>query len=269
MQKNKATELNTLLKVAQTAAKSAAQLLLEKFRQPQKLSIANKGYHDIVTDADRQAELCIIKTIAQHYPEHSILGEESGSKTGSSYCWIIDPIDGTVNFARGVPQFCISIALKKDEQFLLGLVYDPTRDELFTAIHQQGAWLNQQPIKISQQTSLENALLATGFPSKQPEKLATYLAGFKQLFPPTLGVRRGGSAALDLAYIAAGRFDGFWEFDLKIWDIAAGIVLLAETGGVICDLTGGENYPEKGVIAGTPKVVTAMRDRLSSNSAHP
>jgi len=255
--------LEKLLTTAKHAAVTAAAHIKQVQQSRVDIAVFEKAPNDIVTELDHQAEQDIIKIIREHYPDHAILSEETGEMAGKDICWIIDPIDGTTNLAHGFPHYAISIAAKRDTQTLVGVVYDIPRDECFTAVRGQGAWLNEQRLQVSRHPSLKGALLATGFPSKQPHHLDVYLQCFATLFPYTVGIRRAGSAALDLAYVAAGRLDGFWEFTLKEWDIAAGALLVEEAGGHVCDLYGEQDYPQRGVMAGNPKVLAAMIDEIA------
>jgi len=251
------------LNIAIRAARRAGSIITNAMDQVDRLEVTNKANNDFVTEVDRQAEESIITVIQDSFPNHSILAEENGeipAKDGSTdNQWIIDPLDGTTNFLHGFPQFAVSIALKHKGRLEHAVVYDPTRQELFTASRGGGAQLNDHRLRVTKRKGLEGALLGTGFPFKQQEHLETYLETFKALFPTTAGIRRPGSAALDLAYVAAGRLDGFWEIGLNAWDMAAGALLVQEAGGLISDFSGGENYLDTGnVVAGSPKVFKAM-----------
>ena len=207
-----------MLNIAARAARTAGDIIVRHMDRVQGLEVTAKGYNDFVTEVDRQAEDAIIRTIHKAYPHHGILAEESGRQGDDAYQWIIDPLDGTTNYLHGFPQFAVSIALMHKGVLEQGVVYDPLRQELFTATRGSGALLNDRRIRVSRQTKLEGALLGTGFPFKDQKRLEVYLATFKSLFPTTSGIRRAGSAALDLAYVACGRFDGFWEFGLREWE---------------------------------------------------
>jgi myo-inositol-1(or 4)-monophosphatase len=197
-----------------------------------------KGEADLVTEADRKSEALIRERIAARWPNHDILGEENGLvDTGSEYRWYVDPLDGTTNFAHGFPVFCVSMALEYQEQRVAAVVYDPTRDELFAAEKGSGAFLNGQPIHVSQAANLQECLLATGFPSRKRHQNPN-IHFYHQLTLLTHGVRRAGSAALDLCCVACGRFDGFWEFNLNPWDTAAGVLLVEEAGGTVTRFDG-------------------------------
>ncbi|OUD15772.1 inositol monophosphatase [Thioflexithrix psekupsensis] len=251
--------LNTAIKAAHEAGKE----LLKAQKRRLELHIENKGDKDFVSEVDRHAERIIIDMLSRAYPSHSFLAEESGSQAAkygdSEYEWVIDPLDGTTNFLHGHPQFSVSIALKKDNRLLLGLVHDPLRDELFYAERGKGCYLNNQRLRVSTPISLNDTLLATGFPFKYQQHLEAYLNMFKALFAQVADIRRAGSAALDLAYLAAGRVDGFWEIGLKPWDIAAGVLLIEEAGGLVTDFGGSHHYFETGnLVAGNPKILNGI-----------
>ena len=218
-------------------AREAGALLMEHFRQ--NVKVEYKGEADLVTIADRQGETLIRERIRQHWPGHDILGEEGGLQdTGSDYRWYVDPLDGTTNFAHGFPVFCVSMGLEFRGQRIAGVVFDPTRDELFAAEQGKGAWLNQQPIHVSKVANLSECLVATGFPSHKRHQNPNIFF-YHQITLRTHGVRRAGSAALDLCCVACGRFDGFWEFNLNPWDTAAGVLIVEEAGGKVTDFQGG------------------------------
>lgn len=251
--------MHPMLNIATRAARTAGDIIVRHMDRVQGLEVTTKGYNDFVTEVDRQAEDAIIRTIHKAYPHHAILAEESGRQGDDAYQWIIDPLDGTTNYLHGFPQFAVSIALMHKGVLEQGVVYDPLRQELFTATRGSGALLNDRRIRVSRQTKLEGALLGTGFPFKDQKRLEVYLATFKSLFPTTSGIRRAGSAALDLAYVACGRFDGFWEFGLREWDMAAGVLLVQEAGGLVSDINGGHDYLQSGnIAAGNPKIYKAI-----------
>lgn len=239
-----------------SAARRAGAIIIRYIEQTKDLKIDIKGRNDFVSEVDRQAEAEIIDILRKAYPEDGIIAEESGEfKTDSDYKWIIDPLDGTTNFLHGHPYFSVSIALQHKNRLELGVIYDPLRDELYTGIRGKGALLNNRRIRVSGLNSLEKALLGTGFPFKIPHHFECYLDTFKALHPKVADVRRAGSAALDLAYVAAGRLDGFWEIGLQKWDCAAGALLIQEAGGLVSDFGGGQNYLKTGnIVAGSPKV---------------
>ena len=252
--------MHALLNVAVMAARQGGNSLLRSLKNLDKLKVEQKGRNDFVSDADRNAERAVIDTIQKHYPDHEILAEESGAQGNSDHQWIIDPLDGTTNFLHGLPVFCVSVALAVKGRVEHGAIYDPTRDELFTASRGSGAQLNGRRIRVSGATRLERALLGTGFPYRQSnEALGPYINMFRRAIESTAGVRRPGSAALDLVYVAAGRYDAFWETGLAKWDIAAGSLIAREAGGIVSGLDGSENFLESGhVLCGSPKIYAAL-----------
>lgn len=230
--------MNQPLEVAIDAARRAGRLLADGYRKPK--SVDYKGDIDLVTEYDRAAEKEIVEAIRSAFPDHRIQAEEGGaSGDDPDHRWHIDPLDGTTNFAHGFPHFCVSVAYERGSgparSMEIGVVFDPVRDELFTAVRGQGARLNKAPISVSDQNDLNQALLATGFPYWVREHPEPALAWFKTFQITCQGVRRAGAAALDLAYLAAGRVDGFWELGLKPWDTAAGMLLVQEAGGRVTD----------------------------------
>jgi myo-inositol-1(or 4)-monophosphatase len=217
-------------------AREAGALLMEHFHQ--RVKVEYKGEADLVTIADRKSEALIRERIRQQWPGHDILGEEGGLQdTGSDFRWYVDPLDGTTNFAHGFPVFCVSLGLEYKGEIIAGVIFDPTRDELFTAAKANGAFLNQQAIRVSKTASLAESLVATGFPSHKRHKNPNIFF-YHQITLRTHGVRRAGSAALDLCYVACGRFDAFWEFNLKPWDTAAGVLIVQEASGRVTDFRG-------------------------------
>lgn len=232
------SNLTALLETAMHAAKQAGALLSRYARNG--FQITHKSQIDLVTEADHAAEQCVIDVIRASYPDHCFLAEERGriDHSSSPYLWIIDPLDGTTNFAHGFPAYCVSIGLEYNAQCVLGVVYDPTRDELFSATSGGGTRINGQTIRVSQTALLDQALLVTGFAYNIRETPNNNLDHFARFALRTQGLRRTGSAALDLCYVAAGRFDGFWEVQLNPWDMAAGVVILREAGGRITNLRG-------------------------------
>ncbi|MFM9903716.1 MAG: inositol monophosphatase family protein [Pyrinomonadaceae bacterium] len=228
-----------MLNFAIETARDAGQVLLEKFGR--KINITKKGDIDLVTEADLASEALIIERIKSYYPKHSILAEESGEAVvigdGTTWKWIIDPLDGTTNYAHGYPCFCVTLALEHDGEIKIGVTFDPTRNELFTAERGRGASLNNKPIRVSETEKLGDALIVTGFPYnfKERDDFARHLNEFLK---HSRGVRRDGSAAIDMAYVACGRFDGFWEEGLNPWDMAAGLLLIEEAGGQISNYDG-------------------------------
>lgn len=227
-------------RVAHFAAARAGALLRARYREEHEVTF--KGEVDLVTATDREAEDLIVGTIESAFPDHGIIAEESSPRpAGSAYSWYVDPIDGTTNFAHGYPHFAVSIALEREQELILGVVYDPVREELFTAIRGQGARLNGRQIAVSQVGSLGESLVGTGFPYDRRLHGDFYLAFYREAVLRSQGVRRGGSAALDLSYVAAGRLDAFWEWKLKPWDVAAGRLLVEEAGGEVSDFSGGRH----------------------------
>jgi len=247
--------MNPTLNIAVRAARNAGNVIIRNLGKLDTLAIHTKDRNDFVTEVDQQAEQEIIYTLRKAFPDHGILAEESGVQGDDEYQWIIDPLDGTTNFLHGFPQFAASIAMRHKGRMEHAVIYDPLRQELFTATRGGGAMLNDQRIRVTKRKSLEGSLLGTGFPFKSQQHLDAYLDMFRALFPQTAGIRRAGSAALDLAYVAAGRLDGFWEIGLNIWDMAAGVLLIQEAGGLSSDFSGGHDYLESGnIVAGNPKL---------------
>ncbi len=245
------------------AARRASQIINRASHDIEHLKITTKQYNDFVTEVDRAAETAIIDVLREAYPDYGILAEESGQTVGadsaSEYQWIIDPLDGTTNFIHGFPQYAVSIALAHKGQLNQAVVYDVLRNEMFTASKGGGAYLNERRIRVTKCLKLDDALLGTGFPFRIFEHSDAYMSIFKEFTQRTSGMRRLGSAALDLAYVASGRLDGFWEFGLLPWDIAAGCLLITEAGGLVGDLSGGESYLKTGnLVAGTPKVFSQI-----------
>jgi len=251
--------MHALLNIAVSAARKAGSFISRAIERVDTLQVDSKGYNDFVTEVDRRAEQEIIQVIHKAYPHHAILAEESGGHGDNESVWIIDPLDGTTNFLHGFPQFAISIALQHNGRMEVAVVYDPLRDELFTAIHGAGAQMNGRRLRVSKAKGVDGALIGTGFPFKDQTHLDAYLGMFKALVPRAAGIRRAGSAALDLAYVAAGRLDGFWEIGLKPWDMAAGILLIQEAGGIIGDFRGGPSFFTSGnVVTGNARVFEGL-----------
>lgn len=255
--------MNPMLNIAVRAARDAGKLIVRYMDRVDRLPVISKEKNDFVTEVDQNAEKLIVNTLKQAFPDHSILAEESGISGDSDYQWIIDPLDGTTNFLHGFPQFSVSIALKHHTKLILGVIYDPLRQELFTTSLGDGAYLNNRRIRVSKQMGLNGSLIGTGFPYKDFRYLDAYTEMFKVMVSKTAGIRRPGSAALDLAYLACGRIDGFWEMNLNAWDIAAGALMVREAGGIITDFSAKEDYLKSGnVIAGNPKVFNQMLKTL-------
>jgi myo-inositol-1(or 4)-monophosphatase len=255
----------TLLKTAVTAARLAGDVILRELGQLSSADIQTKQAFDFVTKVDRWSEAVIVQTIKEKFPHHLFLTEETLRQKGNgNYRWIIDPLDGTTNYIHGYPMFSVSIALEYRNSIVLGVVFDPLRDELFHAVKGGGAFLNNNKIRASETDMPEKSLIATGFPFRKKEMIDIYLEAFKRTFDKVSDIRRAGSAALDLAYIAAGRVEGFFELNLSPWDIAAGSLLTAEAGGRITDFGGGEQYLETGnIVAGNtaihPEILNIIR----------
>jgi myo-inositol-1(or 4)-monophosphatase len=255
--------MHPMLNIAVRAARSAGRILLRYFERTDQISVSSKRRNDFVSEVDRGAEEAIIRELRSKYPDHAILAEESGEQKGSDFQWVIDPLDGTTNYLHGFPQFSVSIALKYRERLEQAVVYDPLREEMFTASRGQGAQLNERRLRVASRTSLKGALVGTGFPYRDHSHLDTYLGMLNAMIQDTAGIRRPGSAALDFAYVAAGRLDGFWELGLAPWDFAAGALLVSEAGGKVSDLAGGDRHLQTGnVVAGNLKVHQAMVARL-------
>lgn len=227
------------LAAAREAALEAGHYLLKGLDQ--KKEVDYKGQVDLVTAYDRRSEEFIYEKLGRNFPEHSFLAEEAiNQKKQSDYCWLVDPLDGTTNYAHGLPVFCVSIALLWREEIIIGVVYDPCRQEMFTAVRGQGAYLNDRPIRVSDTADLGRSLLATGFPYDVRTSPDNNLSHFANFAVRAQAIRRLGSAALDLCYVACGRFDGYWELKLKPWDLAAGVLIVREAGGLVSDLQGRE-----------------------------
>lgn len=247
--------MHPLINTAIKAARRAGNVIMRHLDHLERLAIETKGRNDFVSEVDHQAETEIFKIIHAAYPDHGILAEESGRKSGNDYRWIIDPLDGTTNYLHGFPQFAVSIAIERRGRLEQAVVFDPLRNELFTASRGSGAQLNERRIRVSQIVNLEFALLGTGFPFRTEKHLEAWINSFRVLLTHSSDVRRAGSAALDLAYVACGRLDGFWEIGLNTWDIAAGALLIEEAGGLIGDFAGRRAFLDTGnVVAGNPQI---------------
>jgi len=252
-----------MINVAIEAAKSASKILNDNFGKISSEDIKEKNKNDFLTYVDEQSENTIINILLHAFPDHSILAEESGvKKHGSDYEWIIDPLDGTKNFISGIPFFSISIGLQYKDQMQLGVVLDPVRNELFHAQRNDGAYLNGNKILVTNRSNLDECLIATGFPFKQKHFLSAYVKCFEDIFQQSSGIRRMGSAALDLAYVAAGRFDGFWELGLSPWDMAAGSIIIEEAGGTISDFWGKNSYLTSGMVTATNKHIHQVMNQI-------
>lgn len=252
--------MDALLNVAIMAARHGGDTLIRNLPKLDKIKVEQKGRNDFVSEADRAAEAAVIHTIQRHYPDHAILAEESGAQGDSDTLWIIDPLDGTTNYLHGFPVFSVSIGVKIKGRLEHGVVYDPLRQEIFSATQGQGAQLDGRKIRVSGNKDLQRALLGTGFPYRQTnEELGPYMNMLTKAIKETSGIRRAGSAALDLCYVAAGRLDAFWETGLATWDIAAGTLIIREAGGIISGLDGSEDFLDSGhVLTGTPRIYAAL-----------
>jgi len=251
-----------MLSTAVKAARRAGSIINRGARDLDRLTITTKGPKDFVSEVDRAAEAAIVETLLATYPDHAILAEEGTAKdanAGAEYLWIIDPLDGTTNFLHGFPQYCVSIAVRHKGQVTQGVVYDPVHNDLFTATRGRGAFLNDHRMRVSRRQHLKDCLIGTGFPYRDGSDLEAYVAMMRAMMSATTGIRRPGAAALDLAYVAAGYYDGFWEMGLNPWDVAAGSLLITEAGGLVGDLEGENQYLFGGeVIAANPRVFAQM-----------
>jgi myo-inositol-1(or 4)-monophosphatase len=277
--------MHPMLTIAVKAARRAGNIINRGARDIDRLTVTAKGPKDFVSEIDHGAEAAIVETLLAAYPDHAILAEEGtnkGKNPDAEYVWIIDPLDGTTNFLHGFPQYCVSIALAHKNVVQQGVIYDPVRNDLFTATRGRGAFLNDRRMRVSRRTHLRDCLIGTGFPFRDGSYLDTYLAMMKTMITQTAGLRRPGAAALDLAYVAAGFYDGFWEVGLNPWDVAAGSLLVLESGGLIGDLAGEGDYLHGGqLIAANPKIFAQMvaslspfradmqRDLAAARAAHP
>ncbi len=251
--------MHPMLNIAVKAARRAGNLIHRAADNIDHLTVTKKSHSDYVSEVDRAAEQTIIDTLLDAYPDHAILAEESGIQGQSEYVWIIDPLDGTTNFLHGVPQYAVSIALQHNGLLTQAVIYDPTKNDLFTATRGRGAFLNDRRIRVSKRRELADSLIGTGFPYTRFEHLEPYMAILREFMQKTSGLRRPGSASLDLAWTAAGRYDGFFETGLKAWDIAAGCLLITEAGGMVGDLQGKDGYLKSGhICAGNPNIYEQM-----------
>lgn len=254
-----------MLNIAVRAARAAGNVIQRSMDRVHDLSISSKGQNDFVTEIDHRAEAAIIQTISDSYPDHAFLAEESGQSGDSDYVWIIDPLDGTTNYLHSFPQYAVSIALEVKGTLQQAVIFDPFKNEMFTASQGSGAYLNDHRIRVSARKKLPGALIGTGFPFKEQARLELYLDTFRDLFPMTSGIRRAGSAALDLAWVACGRMDGFWEFGLNPWDMAAGILLIREAGGAVTDMQGGNDVYQGDIIGGNGNLYTLIQKQIAGS----
>ncbi|HWX66833.1 MAG: inositol monophosphatase family protein [Rhodanobacter sp.] len=253
--------------IAARAARSAGNVILRYMNRIDGLNIVEKQQLDFVSEVDKLAEAEIIKELRRAYPDHAILAEESGATGKGPLTWVIDPLDGTHNYLRGIPHFSVSIALLEKGVPIHAVVFDPLRDELYTASKGDGAYINDRRMRVSKRENLGGAMIATGFPFRQREHLVPQLDMTRAILGQAEDIRRSGSAALDLAYVAAGRYDGYFEIGLKPWDMAAGVLLVHEAGGRYCDFAGRDGIPASGnIIAGNLNVAKAMVDAIGQQA---
>lgn len=251
--------MHPMLTIAVKAARRAGNLIHRAADNLDHLTVTKKSHSDYVSEVDRAAEQAIINTLLDAYPKHAILAEESGAQGDSEYLWIIDPLDGTTNFLHGFQQYAVSIALQHNGVLTQAVIYDPTKNDLFTATRGSGAYINDRRLRVSKRIELADCLIGTGFPYTKFEHLDPYMNILRDMMQKTSGLRRPGSASLDLAYTAAGRYDGFFEIGLKPWDIAAGCLLITEAGGLVGDMQGNDAYLKSGnLCAGNAKIFAQM-----------
>ena len=250
--------MHPLVNIATKAARRAGTMIYRSLDSMDKVKVEEKAPNDFVSNIDKRAERMIIETIHEAYPEHNILAEESGTQTVDSEddtTWVIDPLDGTTNYLYGIPQYCVSIAVMQNGRIQHGVVYDPIKDEIFSASRGQGAVLNGNRIRVNATKTLQGSLIGTGTPYRASDNIDAYMALLKDLMIQCRDIRRPGSAALDLCYVACGRYDGFFEFGLSSWDMAAGALIIEEAGGIVDDLKGKQDYLNTGdIVAATPKL---------------
>ena len=256
--------MHPILNIAVRAARKAGSIINRASLDGGPINVRSKRANDFVTQVDQAAEQAIIDTVRKAYPEHGFLAEESGaSGEGAEFVWIIDPLDGTTNFIHGFPQYCVSIGVRHRGALAHAVVYDPNRNEIFTASKGAGAYLNDRRIRVSPQAKLNDALVGTGFPFRELGRLELYTRQLQAMMKTCAGVRRAGAAALDLAYVACGRLDAFWELGLSPWDMAAGALLIMEAGGLVGDLEGEQTFMESGdIAASTPKLFPSLLEAL-------
>ena len=259
--------MHPLLNIAVRAARSAGDVIVRHLDRLDLLKVEDKGRHDLVSEVDRQAEARIIAVIRHAYPDHAILAEESGYRPGSEFEWLVDPLDGTRNYLAGFPHFAVSIAVRRRGTVEQGVVFDPVRQELFAASRGAGASLDKRRIRVAARTTLRGALIATGLPPRRHSEIDIHLAEMRALGLGDAHLRRSGSAALDLSYVAAGRLDGFWQWGLEPWDIAAGILLVREAGGIVTGRAGDDDVMSTGdLVAANPRILRAMLPRLRARA---
>ncbi len=258
--------MHPMLNIAVKAARRAGSVISRASNNLDILTVRHKSLNDLVSEVDRAAEEAIIETLKAAYPDHAILAEESGASGDSEHVWIIDPLDGTTNFLHGFPVYCVSIGMTFKGVLTHGVIYDPVKNDLFTATRGSGAFLNDRRLRVSKREKLIDGLIGTGFPFRIQEHTDAYMGMMKDFMHKTAGIRRPGAAALDLANVAAGRLDGFWEIGLSPWDMAAGALMVQEAGGLVGDLLGNEGYLAKGaIVAANPKMFPQMLHVISSH----
>jgi len=257
--------MHPVLNVAVEAAHAAAKIMRRQMQHVEAIPVERKARHDYVSEVDRACEAEIVREIKRFFPDHAFLCEEGGASGDSNLVWIIDPLDGTSNYLHGLPHFAVSIAQQVDGRTEHAVVYDPIRDELFTASRGSGAYMNNKRMRVSARNGLDGAILATAFPFRRRDRLQDYARVFQSVFAKVEDFRRAGTASLDLAWVAAGRMDGYFEVGLKAWDVAAGALLVREAGGVVLDFDGTDAVEEAETIIAAPyKVMTPLRQLISS-----
>ena len=257
--------MNPMLNIAIRAARRAGNVIAKNYERRDDIQTSKKGINDYVTSVDKAAEAEIIEIIQKSYPDHTIISEERGALEGkdSDIQWVIDPLDGTTNFVKGLPHFSVSIAIRVKNRTEVGVVYDPIRNELFTAVRGEGAKLNEQRLRVENKRDLSGAVLATGFPFKQPKYMPMQFNMMQRLIEDAADFRRTGSAALDLCYVASGRLDGYFEYGIKAWDVAAGDLIVREAGGIVTDYNAGHSYLKAGhIVAAAPRVLKEMLNKI-------
>ncbi|GJL80600.1 MAG: inositol monophosphatase [marine bacterium B5-7] len=261
--------MHPLLTTAVRCARIAGNIILKHSDQLDRIEVERKGRHDFVSEVDRMAEDEIIAFVEKTYPDHGIIAEESGERgANNEYVWIIDPLDGTTNFLHGYPEFAVSIAIRRRDVLEHGVIYHPMANELFTSSRGQGVQVDNRRVRCTTLRTLDDALIGTGFPIRDLERLDPWMRSFRALLPRCSGIRRSGSAALDLAYIAAGRLDGFFEYGLSPWDMAAGVLMIREAGGLVTDISGGQDYMQSGnIVAAGPHVMNPLLSLIRARSA--
>src|SRR3989304_7011222 len=259
--------MHPMLTAGVKGARGAGVIINRAAQDIDALTVSTKRHNDFVTEVDHAAEQAVVQILLKAFPDHAILAEESGAQGKSDYVWIIDPLDGTTNFIHGFPQYCVSIGLRHKGTVTQAVIYDPGRNELYTATRGHGAYLHDRRMRVSKRRQLDGALIGTGFPFREVAHIGEYMLILQKVMGQTAGVRRAGSAALDLAYVAAGRLDGFWETGLAPWDMAAGSLLIQEAGGLVADLEGESDYLQSGrIVAGSPKIFAQLLQTIAPHA---